>query len=337
MSLCGILNIDKPVGCTSRDVVDRVERVIGPAKAGHAGTLDPLASGVLVICVGKATRLIQYVQQMRKQYCALFLLGRRSETDDAEGAVHSLPDAPMPDRETLDQVLPQFLGEIQQRPPVYSAVKSGGHRAYQLARQGRAPELAPRAVTIHNIRVERYDYPELMLTIECGSGTYIRALGRDVAAALGTAAVMTALRRTAIGQFHVEDAISLENLSLESLPQQLQSPLAAVAHLPRVLVTDADLVEIHHGRPIKRPLTEAPAAQPASPSECKSAEEWTAVNNRGELVAILRQKHAGELWPKHNFAVVSGAGDSYIDVAMTQSCRPVDRIFVSLPRAPNQF
>ncbi|HEX2475883.1 MAG TPA: tRNA pseudouridine(55) synthase TruB, partial [Lacipirellulaceae bacterium] len=229
MSLFGILSINKPSGCTSRDVVNRVERVVCPAKAGHAGTLDPLASGVLVICVGKATRLIQYVQQLQKQYLATFLLGHYSDTDDAEGEVCALSDAPIPHRVQVEQVLPRFLGDIQQRPPAYSAIKSGGRRAYQLARQGSAPELAARAVTIHSIRVERYDYPELMLTIECGSGTYVRALGRDIAAALGTAAVMTALRRTAIGQFCVEDAIALENLSLESLPKRLESPLAAVS------------------------------------------------------------------------------------------------------------
>jgi tRNA pseudouridine55 synthase len=310
MSLFGILNVDKPAGCTSRDVVNRVERVVSPAKAGHAGTLDPLASGVLVICAGKATRLIQYLQQMRKRYQASFLLGHRSDTDDAEGEVHALVDAPIPDRETLEQVLPRFVGEIQQRPPAYSAVKFGGRRAYQLARQGRAPELAARAVLIHSIRIERYDYPQLKLTIECGSGTYVRALGRDIAAAVGTAAVMTALRRTAIGQFRVEDAVALENLSRERLPQHLQSPLAAVAHLPRVSVTDADLREIRHGRPIKKPATEIRRAEPASALECKSAEEWAAVNSHDELVAILRQKRSGELWPKHNFMTTSGAGES---------------------------
>jgi tRNA pseudouridine55 synthase len=308
MSLFGILNIDKPAGCTSRHVVDRVEQVVSPAKAGHAGTLDPLASGVLVICAGKATRLIQYVQQMRKEYSASFLLGHRSETDDAEGEVHALGDAPVPDRDLVDQVLPRFLGEIQQRPPVYSAVKSGGRRAYQLARQGGAPELAARAVMIHSISIERYAYPELKLGIECGSGTYIRALGRDVAGALGTAAVMTALRRTAIGQFRVEDAVAIKDLSRENLPRHLQSPLVAVAHLPRVLVTDADVIEIRHGRPIKMLPAKIPVAAATAPLGDKSTGEWAAVNSRGELVAILSQKHAGGLWPKHNFACASGGG-----------------------------
>jgi tRNA pseudouridine55 synthase len=300
MSLFGILSINKPVGCTSRDVVDRVERVVCPAKAGHAGTLDPLASGVLVICVGKATRLIQYVQQMRKQYWATFLLGHQSETDDAEGEVRALSDAHIPDRVQLDQVLPSFLGEIQQRPPAYSAIKLGGRRAYQLARQGKSPELAARAVMVYSIRVERYDYPELELAIECGSGTYIRALGRDLAAALGTAAVMTALRRTAIGQFRVDDALALEGLSPESLPLVLQSPLNAVADLPRLTLSEAELIEIRHGRPIKWPQPGNHAHGGIPSIGWKSMDEWAAVDANQQLVALLQEKRAGELWPKHN-------------------------------------
>jgi tRNA pseudouridine55 synthase len=247
---------------------------------------------------------------MRKQYRATFLLGHRSDTDDAEGEVLAQSDAQIPDRVQLEQVLPSFLGEIQQRPPAYSAIKSGGRRAYQLARQGRAPELAARAVVVHSISVERYDYPELEFAIECGSGTYVRALGRDIAAALGTAAVMTALRRTAIGPFRVEDALALENLSRESLQQHLRPPLVALAQLPRVVLTDTDLTEIRYGRTIKKPAIEISATQAASPSERKTAPECAAVNGKGELVAILRQKHAGEFWPKHNFEDTCGVDNS---------------------------
>jgi tRNA pseudouridine55 synthase len=247
---------------------------------------------------------------MRKQYRATFLLGHRSDTDDTEGEVHAISDAPICDRVELEQVLPRFVGETQQRPPVYSAIKLGGRRAYQLARQGRAPELATRAVTIHDISIERYDYPELMLTIECGSGTYIRALGRDIAAALGTAAVMTALQRTAIGQFHINDALALENLSAESLSQYLVSPLAAVPHLPRVVLTDTDLMEVRNGRPVRQRPADIPAAHAASPSERESVGEWAAVDRKGELVAILRQKNVGQLWPKLNLATTSGSNES---------------------------
>lgn len=178
MAPFGVLIVDKPAGVTSRDVVDRIERLVRPAKAGHAGTLDPLATGVLVICVGQATRLIRFVQQMRKQYQATFLLGRQSETDDIEKDVIAIPDAVEPTRALLDHVLPRFVGEIQQRPPAHSAIKIAGRRAYKLARKGADFELAARTVTIHQIDVRRYEYPELELAIECGSGTYIRARPR---------------------------------------------------------------------------------------------------------------------------------------------------------------
>ena len=221
MAPFGLLNVNKPRGVTSRDAVDRVERLVRPAKAGHAGTLDPLATGVLVICVGQATRLIRFVQMMRKQYRATFLLGHSSETDDIERDVIAIPNAIVPTRAMIDGVLPQFIGDIQQRPPTHSAIKIAGRRAYKLARKGADFELAARTVTIHRIDLLRYEYPELDLDIECGSGTYIRALGRDLGAALGTAAVMSALERTAIGQFHVEQAISFDRLSLELLAAKL--------------------------------------------------------------------------------------------------------------------
>jgi tRNA pseudouridine55 synthase len=286
-SLLGILNIDKPAGCTSRDVVTRVERLVRPAKAGHAGTLDPLASGVLVVCVGKATRLIQYVQRMRKVYHATFLLGHRSDTDDLEGEVAIAVDAPVPSREQLAQALLPFIGDLQQRPPAYSAIKIAGRRAYHLARQGRPPELSVRTITIHDLIVERYDYPELELSIECGSGTYVRALGRDIATALGTTAVMSALRRTSIGVFHVEDALAVDNLTGETLAKSMQPLLSAVADLPCVSLNEEQLEEIRHGRPI----------MPAAGFQRESA----AIDAAGHLVAILCEKRAGELWPERTF------------------------------------
>ena len=291
MALFGILNVDKPAGCSSRDVVNRVERLVRPAKAGHAGTLDPLASGVLAICVGQATRLVQYVQRMPKQYRATFLLGQVSETDDLEGQVTLLADAPEPTRAAIKNLLPRFMGRIEQRPPAYSAIKLAGRRAYELARQGRAVEPAARTVVIHGLHLERYEYPELELSIECGSGTYIRALGRDLAAALGTSAVMSALRRTAIGGFCVEDAVPLEELTAESLPHNLQSPLAAVADLPRVTLSDEQLEEIRHGRPIA--FLSGGAGSPAD-----ATSEWAAIDAAGQLAAILREKRPGELWPE---------------------------------------
>ncbi|MCI0331855.1 MAG: tRNA pseudouridine(55) synthase TruB [Planctomycetes bacterium] len=293
MTLFGILNVNKPAGCSSRHVVDRIERHVRPAKVGHAGTLDPLATGVLVICVGQATRLIPYVQRMPKQYQATFLLGHRSETDDIEGEVTVIADAPVPTRAALDQMLPQFLGEIQQVPPAHSAVKVAGRRAYKLARAGKTVELVPRTVTIHRLAIRRYAYPALDLEIECGSGTYVRALGRDLAEALSTGAVMSALERTAIGAFHVADALALDEATLDAVTQRLQPALTAVADLPRVALTESQLIELRHGRPIS-------ASQSRSVSAAKST-EYAAVNVAGRLVAILREKRPGELWPDSNF------------------------------------
>lgn len=308
MALFGILTIDKPPGCTSREAVDRVKRLVRPAKVGHAGTLDPLASGVLVICVGKATRLIQYVQRMRKLYRATFLFGRQSETDDLEGSVIVVQGAHVPRCEQLDEVLPRFIGEIDQRPPAYSAIKMQGRRAYQLARQGRPPQLPPRAVTIHHLSVVRYAYPELELLIECGSGTYVRALGRDIGAALGTTAVMSALRRTAIGGFCVEDALALDKLAPNSLSEGLQSPLIALGDMPHVTVSKAEVVELCNGRPITLRMQEIPVKVAARPTEREPIRELAAVDAEGQLVAILCEKSKGKLWPEITFEFESAAG-----------------------------
>lgn len=212
MSPCGLLNLNKPAEMSSRQAVNLVERLTRPVRAGHAGTLDPLATGVLVVCVGAATRLIGYVQRMRKQYRGTFLLGRHSPTEDIEGEVTELPDAPHPTREQIVAAAAGFVGRIEQRPPAFSAIKVAGRRAYELARQGRQPELAARPVVIHAIEIAAYKYPELVLDVTCGSGTYIRLLGRDLAESLGTSAVMSALVRTSIGGFVLADAVDPRQL-----------------------------------------------------------------------------------------------------------------------------
>jgi tRNA pseudouridine55 synthase len=295
MAHVGILNLNKPAGWTSRDVVNRIDRLCRPARAGHAGTLDPLATGVLVICVGQATRLIQYVQQMRKVYCATFLLGRASVTDDTDSQVALIDDAPVPSRAAVEHALPQFLGSIPQRPPAHSAIKVGGRRAYKLARQGVAVELAPRTVVVHNIHLAHYEYPELRLRIECGRGTYVRALGRDLAAALSTTAVMSGLERSAVGGFRVEDSVRPDELTSENLSGHLQPALSAVRDMPRVVLNDAQLADIRHGRP-------AVVSVPTAGSSVDANAEWAAVDAAGQLMAILRQRHPYEFWPTKNFA-----------------------------------
>ena len=289
----GILNVNKPAGWTSRDVVNRVQRLVRPAKAGHAGTLDPLATGVLVVCVGPATRLISYVQQMPKTYEATFLLGRTSPSEDVETEITELADAPQPSLAEIEACLPQFLGTIQQRPPAYSALKIKGQRAYKLAREGKTVELKSRPVEIYELAIEGYAYPELRLTMRCGSGTYVRSLGRDLAESLGTGAVMSALERTAIGDFRVGDGVDIEPLDGALLETHLGPPLAAVAHLPRLVLSDSQWGELRHGRLL---AVEETSVVPKSPDEI-----FVAVNSAGELLALVCEKCPGLLGSVNNF------------------------------------
>lgn len=246
----GLLNLNKPPGVTSRDVVNQVQRLVKPHKVGHAGTLDPLATGVLVVCIGPATRLTEYVQQSPKHYVGTFLLGKRSNTEDIEGAVETLDSPPIPTEEEIRDVLPRFLGEIQQTPPAFSALKLKGQRAYDLARKGAAVDLAPRPVMIHALALLHYEYPQFTLDVRCGSGTYIRSLGRDIARALGTEAVMSSLQRRAIGAFQVEQAIDPESLTRDNLTTYLRPPQEAVAELPAIALHPEELEHFRHGRPI---------------------------------------------------------------------------------------
>lgn len=279
----GLLNLNKPPGVTSRDVVNQVQRLVKPHKVGHAGTLDPLATGVLVVCVGPATRLMEYVQRMPKRYLGAFLLGRQSETEDVEGDVEVLENPPVPTREQLERILPQFLGEILQTPPAFSALKLQGRRAYELARKGAAVELAPRPVAIHELAVLSYDYPNLLLDIRCGSGTYVRSLGRDLARSLGTQAVMSALERRAIGAFRVEEAISPAALTPENLAAHLQPPQLALSDLPTIIVNADEREHFRHGRTIANRFGLA-------------SSEAAAVDEQGQLVAVARNV-AGLLRP----------------------------------------
>ncbi|MEM9354100.1 MAG: tRNA pseudouridine(55) synthase TruB [Planctomycetota bacterium] len=263
----GILNLYKPSGCTSRDVVNRVQRLVRPVKVGHAGTLDPLATGVLVVCLGPATRLVEHVQRMEKRYRATFLLGRTSQTEDVEGEVTLLEGAAEPTLGEIEAMLPQFVGQIQQRPPAFSAVKLQGKRAYKLARKGQEVEVRPRTVQIFQLSVESYAYPELVLGVRCGSGTYVRSLGRDIAEALGTGAVMSALERTAIGVYRAEDALHRDEVNAETLRTRLLPSQSALPEMPHLQLTEAEVVELQNGRfvdlPVNTPTGEHAAIGPA--------------------------------------------------------------------------
>ncbi len=288
MTYCGLLNLNKPSGVTSRRVVDMVDRLVRPAKAGHAGTLDPLASGVLVVCIGQATRLIEYVQRLPKRYTGTFLLGRESNTEDIEGDVRELDNPPQPALEQLRAAAATLTGEILQRPPAFSALKVQGQRAYDLARAGRDVQLEPRPITIHRLQIMRYEYPELVLNIECSSGTYVRSLGRDLAEQLGTAAVMSALVRTAIGGFALDDALPPEALTDENLKQHVLPIGRAVDALPRITLAEAEAVRVARGQFIDR-------------SEV-TVNEAAAFDAAGRLLAILARRDDGRYGPSRNFA-----------------------------------
>ncbi len=220
----GLVIVDKPGGMTSHDVVARVRRLAGTRKVGHAGTLDPMATGVLVVGVEKATRLLGYLTLTEKEYAATIRLGQSTSTDDADGEITGTAPGAGVSAETLAAAISGLTGEIQQVPPSVSAIKVGGQRAYRLTRAGAAPELKARPVTVHEFTVgavrREGDILDLDATIRCSSGTYIRALARDLGAALGTGGHLTRLRRTRVGGYRVEDARTLEQLAerFEVLP-----------------------------------------------------------------------------------------------------------------------
>lgn len=290
----GILNVNKPAGLTSRDVVNRVQRLVRPAKVGHAGTLDPLATGVLVVCLGQATRLIEFVQRMPKRYLATFLLGRQSDTEDTTGEVTELRDAHRPSRDELTGMLPNFIGEIEQRPSAFSALKVDGKRAYKLARRGEQPNLAPRRIYIRQIEIIEYEFPKLVLDVTCGSGTYIRALGRDICQSLGTASVMSALVRTAIGCFELSKACNLDQLSQATISSLIQPPRLAVKDLPKVTLSAAELRRIGNGLSITNRFD-------------MRESEIAAFDEAGSLRAIVLRK-GGELRPAKCFPRSNSTG-----------------------------
>jgi tRNA pseudouridine55 synthase len=233
--MSGLVIVDKPGGMTSHDVVARIRRLAGTRRVGHAGTLDPMATGVLVVGVEKATRLLGYLALTEKEYAATIRLGQSTNTDDAEGEVIAAASAADVSAETLAAEVARLTGEILQVPPAVSAVKVGGQRAYKLTRAGAAPELAPRPVTVHEFTVTATrrdgDLLDLDATVRCSSGTYIRALARDLGTALGTGGHLTRLRRTRVGSYGIEGARTLEQLAERFDVLPLED--AAAAAFPR--------------------------------------------------------------------------------------------------------
>lgn len=254
----GFLNICKPRGVTSRAVCDRVQEWFPGIKVGHVGTLDPLAEGVLVIALGCATRLEPWVHDQAKTYEAGIHLGATSTTDDADGDITALANPPIPSALQVTEVLCRFEGVQEQTPPVFSAAKLGGTRAYALARQGRPVAPPPRQVRIDRIELLRYAYPELEIRITCGKGTYIRALARDIGQTLGCGAYVTRLIRTAVGAFLLADSLAWDCGPAQAR-QSLLPLRQGVAHLP-TWTAPADLLRrLRHGQRLPWPagVTEA--------------------------------------------------------------------------------
>ncbi len=280
----GLLVVDKPAGMTSHDVVAHVRRLCGQRQVGHAGTLDPLATGVLVLCLGRATRLAEYLQAHPKRYQATLRLGEATDTFDADGqVVRQAPIPPLTSAE-LSSYLQRFRGVIQQRPPAFSAVKRSGVPAHRRARRGEAIDLPARTVQIAELKLLEWSSPELRLEIVCSAGTYIRSLAHDLGEAIGCGAHVIALRRLASGPFTVDDAVAWSALDKDASAawQRRILPLAAaVADLPAARLDEQALRAVAYGQPI------------VIPALSKIAAGLTA---RGELAAILRYDAARQMW-----------------------------------------
>jgi len=217
----GFLLIDKPPGPTSHDVVDMARRALGTRKIGHAGTLDPFASGLLILAVGKMTKEISKFVGLDKEYLAKLKFGATSDTMDRTGKIEELPQPPLVKRGALEDILEKFRGEIDQVPPMYSAKKIGGKKLYELAREGKEIERKPVRVTVHELELLTYGWPFAEIRTRVSSGTYIRALADDIGKALGCGAYLEELRRTKIGPYDVKDALKPENIALTSLRASL--------------------------------------------------------------------------------------------------------------------
>ena len=246
--ISGVLNLNKPGGMTSRDVVDLISRPLRKVKVGHAGTLDPLASGVLVVCVGAATRLIEYVQRMPKAYRAVVRLGATSDTLDADGTIQEAEAPRIPTEAEVRTALASQVGTLQQVPPQFSALKVEGKRAYDLARVGQAVELAARPVRVDRVELIAYDWPRLEFTVDCGSGTYIRSIARDVGEALGCGGLIVVLVRTRIGRFALEDAIDPVGRPIDDLLAHLRPTADALGDLPRLTLSAEQFRAIGMGK-----------------------------------------------------------------------------------------
>lgn len=290
MTRDGILNLNKPPGITSFAAVAQVKRLCQQKRVGHAGSLDPMATGVLPICLGQATRLVEYLQETPKTYVAEIELGKTTDTYDASGTVTSTGDYSHATLQSLHEALASLQGTIQQTPPPYSAVKLGGKRLYELARSGVDVKPVPREVRVYRISLLDWQPPRLRLEIECGKGTYIRSLAHDLGRLLGCGAYLYSLVRTRYGPFHLAEAVTLEQVEKAFRQGQIECPVhppeLAVAHLPAAAVDGEQEQSLRHGRSI------ALAGYPPG-------EHLRACSQSGILLAVLVFDPVTGLWHPH--------------------------------------
>jgi len=277
-AISGALVVDKPVGMTSHDVVQAIRNGTGLRRAGHTGTLDPRASGVLVILVGPAVRLSEYVSASDKRYQAIIRLGGSTDTFDAEGKVTLSKDPLNVTEEQFDKALQTFVGEIEQTPPPYSAVKVQGRKAYEMAREGEEVELAPRKITVHHLEVLEWAPPEVVIDVHCSSGTYVRSLANDLGVMLGCSAYLVGLRRTKSGRFSLRDSVPLRKLqeafTAGNWYQYLIPAAEALGDWPAVELNPDEVEGVRHGHRVK---------VVGEPTETKVR----GVSTQGELVALM--------------------------------------------------
>ena len=268
MALEGLLLVDKPVGPTSHDVIRKLRRVTGIRRIGHAGTLDPLASGLLLVCIGRATRLLEYLLEQPKRYEAAVHLGQSTDTFDAQGVVVAEKPVDVTEND-IEKALEQFRGPIVQYAPAYSAVKRDGVPLYKLARQGVEVERPLREVTIYELAICSWQKPVAHLDVSCSSGTYIRSLADDLGNALGCGGHIEALRRISVGSFSVEQAAPLDELDSDNWQAHLLPPDTAVRHLPEVAFTTEEAQKLLLGQRVPRAGSE-PEGTPARAYEAGS-------------------------------------------------------------------
>jgi tRNA pseudouridine55 synthase len=297
----GLVNVCKPRGFTSHDVVAVVRRALGTRRVGHAGTLDPLAEGVLPICVGRYTRLVDLISDTEKGYYAEIELGARTTTDDAEGEVLEHRNVPVLTRETLELTLAAFRGAIVQVPPAFSAIKIEGRRAYDLARRGAAPVLTARPVTIHRLDVLTFAPPRLSLLVACSKGTYIRSLARDIGEALGCGAYLTRLVRLWVGSFRLERAVSLDEIRTAVDAGRVDGVVGggedALAGLPALVVPAERLIDLGHGRPWRTII------------DCAPTDPARVYDTRGRLHGLAEYDGGRHVWqPRLALTLDPGGG-----------------------------